>query len=129
MKKRKNRDGIAVVEFAICIPLLLIIGFGFINIGMIVQLRHNSKIIGHLAATDLFVAFEKSPETIANIKTKYRNLAEDLGIEGLQIDISEEDGIALVRTSLSVRANSRIPISYQKRDQITTDTYVYASLQ
>ena len=129
MKKRCNRDGVAVVEFAICAPLLLAIGFGFINVATMVQMRHNSKIIGHLAATDLFIAFDKTPATVARIKAKYASMAADLGIEGLQIEISEEDGIALVETSLSVSENSQIPINFQSLDEITTDTYVYAPLQ
>ena len=128
-KRRGNRDGVAMVEFAICAPILLLIGFGFINAAMMVQMRHNAKIIGHLAATDLFVAFDRGPSTVAAIKEKYKSLAEDLGIEGLQIEISEEDDIALVRTSLSIRANSAIPIRYQSLDQMTTDTYVYAPIQ
>ena len=128
-KRRGNREGVAMVEFAICAPLLLLVGFGFINVATMVQMRHNSKIIGHLAATDLFIAFNKTPATVASIKAKYISMAEDLGIEGLQIEISEEDDIALVRTSLSVSDNSQIPINFQSLDEISTDTYVYAPLQ
>ena len=127
--KKRNRDGVAVVEFAICAPLLLLIGFGFINAAMMVQMRHNAKIIGHLAATDLFISFDRSPATVSEIEAKYESLAGDLGIQGLQVEISEDDDVALVRTTMSVLANSSIPISFQSLDEIATNTFVYAPLQ
>ena len=128
-KRRSNRDGAAMVEFAICIPIMLLVGFGFINAGLLVQMRHNAKIVGHMAATDLFIALDRSPATVAEIEAKYESFAEELGITGMQIEISEENDIALVKTSMSVAENSLIPIGYQSLDEITTDTYVFAPLQ
>ena len=128
-KRHSQREGVATVEFAICLPLLLLVGFGFINVAKCVQLRHNAKMIGHLAATDLFVSFTKDPVSVAAIETKYEQMAEELGINGLQVNISETNDIALVRTSMSVEANSAIPIRYQQLDLIETETYVYSPLQ
>ena len=53
-RRAAERKAAAVVELAICLPVLLVIGFGFINVGLLVQFKHNSKLIGHLAATELF---------------------------------------------------------------------------
>ena len=128
-KRHSQREGVATVEFAICLPLLLIVGFGFINVAKSVQLRHNAKIIGHLAATDLFVSFTKDPTAVAHIEAKYEQMAEDLGINGFEVEITETDDIALVKTSMSVSSNSSIPAIYQTIDLIETETYVYSPLQ
>ena len=127
-KRHRDRKGAAVVEFAICAPLLLLIGFGFINAGLLVQLRHNSKMIGHLAATDLFIAPQRNAVTIALIQQKYQDLAEQLGISNFEITITEQDDIAQITTSLPVPENSPIPTTFQTSETIATDTFVYAPI-
>lgn len=119
------RKGAAVVEFAVCIPVVLLIGFGFINAGVLVQMQHNSKMLGHMAATDVFKS-NKDPQTIEKIVERYEQMAEDLGITQLEVEISETNDIASVRTSMSVSANSLIPVNFQTADSIVTETFVYA---
>ena len=110
--------------------MFVLIGFGFLSIGMQVQIRYDSKVIGHLAATEVFKAAEKDSDTIDEIKLKFERLARSLGIRGLDIEIRQHrTGITAVRTNVSVARNSSLPAAYVIGDTLTTETYVYATLQ
>lgn len=123
----QRREGAAIVEFAICAPVLLLIGFGFINAGLLVQMRHNSKIIGHMAATEVFKETSRDATTISGIETKYETMAADLGIVGMDVAVTAGTGeIAVVTTSMSVSDNSLIPLNFQTSDSVVTETHVFA---
>ena len=127
-RRAAERKAAAVVELAICLPVLLLIGFGFINAGLLVQFKHNSKLIGHLAATELFRS-TRDANSISAIETRYEQLATDLGLVGLVVEISEANDIAIVKTTLSINENSLIPINYLTADESVTETHVYAPFQ
>ena len=127
-RRAAERKAAAVVELAICLPVLLLIGFGFINAGLLVQFKHNSKLIGHLAATELFSS-TRDANSITAIETRYEQLATDLGLVGLDVEISETNDIAIVKTTLSINENSLIPINYLTADESVTETHVYAPFQ
>ena len=90
-------------------------------------MRHNSKIIGHMAATEVFKVSHRDAATIAAIETKFETLATDLGIVGLDVAIAPSSSeIATVTTTMSVRDNSLIPLNFQTSDSVVTETHVFA---
>ena len=123
------RRGAAVVEFAVCVPVLVLIGFGFIYCGLLVQMRHNSKLIGHMVATEVFKLNQRDSIAFQNLEDRFEQIADDLGIVGLQVSINETDNIAVVTTSLSISDNSPLNLSFQASDILATQTHVYAPVQ
>lgn len=128
-KKRSQRKGAATVEFAICAPVLLIIGFGFVNVGVYVQLKHQSKMIGHLAATEVFKAETKDASTISGIEVKFRKMAAELGIDGFSLEVDRHSSdVAVVKTGVSVTANYSIPTTFVTSNWLATETFVFSRL-
>ena len=126
-KRQSKRSGVATVEFAICAPVLLIVGMGFINAGLLVQLKYNSKLIGHLAATEVFKAATKDGQTLNEIESEFEQLAIDLGIRSLDIDIKEASpNIVVVSTNVSVTQNSAVPMGFLTAHELSTETFVFA---
>lgn len=79
-----------------------------------------------MAATELFKAGLRSPTVVAAIETKYETLAESLGIVDLDVDITSANDIAVVTTSLSLEANSAVPLKFHTAENLVTETHVYA---
>lgn len=125
--QKKNRRGIAAVEVAVCLPLFMVISFGFISCGLLVQLKSNSKLVGHLAASEIVQAASLDASTIGSIDSKYEQLASDIGIRGLAIQIIDDSaGNFTVRTSVSYQDNySSVPFKLQS-DAVSTETFVFA---
>lgn len=126
--KRQARKGASIVEFAICAPVLVLIGFGFINCGLLVQMKHNSKLIGHMAASELFRNPQRNAASITAIETKYEGIGVALGIVDLEVAIAEADDLTVVTTNMSVSKNSLVPINFQTIDSVVTETHVFAPL-
>lgn len=124
---KTQRKGVASVEFAVCLPVLLTIGFGFINIGQNIQFKYNSKLIGHLAATECFKKSNANSETRNQIENEFESVSRSLGLKGLSVRITQEnDEIAVVRTALSTDDNSSVPVIFRTNLEITTETFVYS---
>jgi len=126
-RRKRNRTGTASVEFAISAPVLFLVGFGFMNMGTNVQLKHNSKIIGHLAATELMKLSDNSPASIDAIESDFEELSRSLGMVGLSVDIAVggANDIAIVETHIPVSGNSAIPAGFSTNTEITTETFTY----
>ena len=122
----ENRKGVAVVEVAVCLPIFLSIVFGLISLGLAVQLKSNSKLIGHMAATEIFRAEKADASTTKGIESKYLKLANDLGLAGFSLGIHRDStGTFEVRTEVSFADNySFIPFSVSTKP-ITTATFIF----
>ena len=81
-----------------------------------------------MAATELFSS-ARDANSITAIETRYEQLATDLGLVGLVVEISETNDIAIVKTTLSINENSLIPINYLTADEFVTETHAYAPFQ
>ncbi|MEZ6137567.1 MAG: TadE/TadG family type IV pilus assembly protein [Pirellulaceae bacterium] len=122
----ENRQGVATVEVAVCLPIFVSIVFGFISLGLAVQLKSNSKLIGHMAATEIFRAKNADASTNAEIESKYLKLANDLGLRGFSLGIHRDSaGTFEVSTEVSFAENySFVPLSVSPK-KITTKTFVF----
>ena len=108
----------------------MIIGFGFINVGIHVQLKHQSKTIGHLAATEVIKAEAKDASTISQIEAKFMQMATDLGINGFDIEIEQHSSdVTVVKTDVSLTANYSIPTTFVTSNRLETETYVFSRLE
>lgn len=122
----EKRKGVAAVELAVCLPIFLSIVFGLISLGLAVQLKSNSKLIGHMAATEIFRAKKADASTTKEIESKYRNLANNLGLKGFSLNINRDStGTFKVSTAISYSQNySFVPFSVST-NQITTETFIF----
>lgn len=122
----KDRNGVAVVELAVCLPVFLAIVFGFISLGLAVQLKSNSKLIGHMAATEIFRAKNADAFTTAEIESKYLKLANDLGLRGFSLGINRDStGAFEVSTEVSLAENYSFLTHSASSKQITTETFIF----
>lgn len=97
------------------------------NAGTNIQLKYNSKIIGHLAATELMKLDRKGPASINAIESDFEELSRSLGMTGLSVDIAVggPNDIAIVETNIPVTGNSAIPVGFSTSTEIKTETFAY----
>lgn len=80
--------------------------------------------VGHLAASELFQAKSDNSNLI---EQKYENLASNLGIRGMDVEIRQfSPDIAVVTTHVSVTENSAIPSTFLTARNLSVNTYVFA---
>ena len=81
-----NRQGVAAVESAVVIPLLVLIFFGGISASHLLSLKHHATIIASSAAKDAM----KAENTFALVETRYEALASAAGLNNVDVIVSRE---------------------------------------
>lgn len=84
---RAARDGVALVEFAVCLPLLVLVCFGSIQLSSTILLRHQAVAILEIATLDYMLG--NVPET--DLPAHIAGLTRDFNITGEQITVTQVD--------------------------------------
>ena len=116
--RRRNRKGIAAVEAAVCLPLLIIIWFGTYEVTRQSSLKQQAQLLSSNAAQRIL----QSTTDFETIKADTITLAESLGLEGCQVEISRVDS-DVVETTVSMDFAANSPISSLLRGQQVASTY------
>ena len=100
-RKRKfrsnKRRGIAAVEAAVCLPVLIVIWLGTVEVSTVLTLKQQSQLIAAAAAQQTL----ESTATFTEIETKFKNLADSIGIEGATVSLRQFDG-EIVETEVTI---------------------------
>ena len=119
--RRKNRRGVAAVEAAVCLPLLIIIWFGTFEVTRRTSLQQQAQLLAANAAHRIL----ESNAPFETIEIDTLNLAESLGLEGCDVQISRVDS-QIVETSVSMDFGQNSPISsILSGEQVISNYYSY----
>ena len=116
--KRKKRRGIATVEAAVCLPLLIIIWLGTFEVTRRRSLQQQAQLLASNAAHRIL----DSEEDFQTIEGDTLILADSLGIEGCQVQIVRIDE-DLVETTVSMDFSQNSPINSILSGQQVTSIY------
>lgn len=83
-KRHENRSGIAIVEFAVCIPVILVIVFGMIEMANLIFTRQALKAASYEAA----LAVTNINGTQTNATAKANTVLTAYGIVGASVSYS-----------------------------------------
>ena len=124
-RKRKfrsnKRRGIAAVEAAVCLPVLIVIWLGTVEVSTVLTLKQQSQLIAAAAAQQTL----ESTATFTEIETKFKNLADSIGIEGATVSLRQFDGeIIETEVTIDVGPNSTFG-SLLKTKNVNSKYYSY----
>jgi len=114
----RKRRGIAAVEAAVCLPLLIIVWFGTFEVTRRTSLQQQAQLLASTAAHRIL----ESSTDLETIRTDTLVLADSLGIEGCQMEISRVDP-EIVQSIVTMDFSENSPISSLLRGQQVTSTY------
>ena len=117
-QRQKNRRGVAAVEAAVCLPLLIIVWFGTFEVTRQTSLKQQAQLLASNAAHRIL----ESPTDFASIKADTLVVADSLGIEGCQVEIFRIDS-QLVEIIVSMDFSQNSPISSILAGQQVSSTY------
>lgn len=124
-RKRKfrsnKRRGIAAVEAAVCLPVVIVIWLGTVEVSTVLTLKQQSQLIAAAAAQQTL----ESTATFTEIETKFKNLADSIGIEGATVSLRQFDGeIVETEVTIDVGPNSTFG-SLLKTKNVNSKYYSY----
>lgn len=105
-RRRKNRRGVAAVEAAVCLPLLIIIWFGTFEVTRRTSLQQQAQLLASNAAHRIL----DNNTDFATIEADTLALAESLGIVDCQVGVSRIDR-EIIETTVSMDFTKNSPIS------------------
>lgn len=117
-RSRKNRRGVAAVEAAVCLPLLIIIWFGTFEVTRRTSLQQQAQLLAANAAHRIL----ESDAPFDTIEADALDLAESLGLDGCTVQISRVDS-EIVETTVSMDFTDNSPISSILRGQQIVSSY------
>ena len=121
-KRSRAHRGIVTVEFALCIPVMMLITFGSIQLGASILLRHQAVAILETSTLNYILG----SITEGDLPKHIRDLSEDSGLVGAEVTIAPVDDIFLnVQLSLPVRENIVAPMVIGGGSEIETSFLVY----
>ena len=119
MKKRhKNRKGIAAVEAAVCLPMLVIIWLGTVEVSQIISLKQQGQLLASTAANRV----GDSGDSFADIETEVKTIADSLGIEGCDVTVRQFES-EIVEASVSIDAAQNSTLSSVLGARTVASTY------
>ena len=89
-KRRKrfdNRAGVAVVEAAVCLPVLIVIWLGTVEISRTLTLKQQGQLLSSTAAHRII----DSNEPFTDIEADLETLAQEIGINGVDVSVTQFD--------------------------------------
>ena len=124
-RKRKfrsnKRRGIAAVEAAVCLPVVIVIWLGTVEVSTVLTLKQQSQLIAAAAAQQTL----ESTATFTEIETKFKNLADSIGIECATVSLRQFDGeIVETEVTIDVGPNSTFG-SLLKTKNVNSKYYSY----
>ena len=105
-RNRFARQGVATVEFAVIVPLLVILFFGGITATHMVSLKHQATIIAHTAALDAM----KAENDFATVETRSKAFAQSAGLNNVDVTVSMS-GAEIVSVEVSIPVSGNFSLS------------------
>jgi Flp pilus assembly protein TadG len=109
---RDSQAGAAAVEFALVLPILLLLVFGIIQFGFFLAqqnaLNGAVRTGARYGSVNAFAAFTATPHTCASVITKVRNAATTIGMDGSAVAVTVSVGGTLKCQSA---ANASVPVN------------------
>lgn len=96
-KRFSDRRGIAAVEAAVCLPVLIIIWLGTVEITRTLTLKQQAQLLSSTAAHRVI----DSTTALSEIESNLTSLAEELDIQGVDVSVTRFD-TELVEASVSI---------------------------
>ena len=119
-RNRFARQGVATVEFAVIVPLLVLLFFGGITATHLVSLKHQATIIAHSAALDAM----KQENDFATVETKAKAFAASAGLKGVDVTASMSSS-EIVSVAVSIPVSGNFSLSNASTPE-TVKTTVFA---
>ena len=117
-RKNRNRRGVAAVEAAVCLPLLIIVWFGTFEVTRRTSLQQQAQLLASNAAHRIL----DNNTDFATIEADTLGLAESLGIVDCQVDIFRVDH-EIIEATVSMDFTKNSPISSILRGQQISSSY------
>lgn len=90
-RKRKrftnNRRGIAAIEAAVCLPVLIVVWLGTVEVSRMLTLKQQGQLLASTAAHRVI----ESSTPLTSIETDMEALAVSLGLQGCDVVLSRLD--------------------------------------
>lgn len=106
-----RRQGSAVVEMAVCLPVLLLLTFGSIQTCDMLFLKHAAT----AAAYEGTLAVSKSDATTASVTEAALRILQSLGIQHATVSISPGIEVADMPQGTQVTVSVNVPVSANLR--------------
>ena len=107
-RNKRNRHGVAAVEFAVIAPVIVLIFFGSISVINSIRIQNNATQIAYMAATQVTT----SDEPFNVLESHFEALATTVGLVGADLSLVESDqDIVRVRVTVPAAGNTPIPIA------------------
>ena len=120
-RRRKNRRGVAAVEAAVCLPLLIIIWLGTFEVTRRTSLQQQAQLLASNAAHRIL----DNNTDFETIEADTLALAESLGIVDCQVGVSRIDH-EIIEATVSMDFTKNSPISaILGGQQISSSYYSY----
>ena len=123
-KRRKrfdNRAGVAVVEAAVCLPVLIVIWLGTVEISRTLTLKQQGQLLSSTAAHRII----DSDEPFTDIETDLETLAQEIGINGVDVSVTQFDPELVESTvTIDIDQNSNLGTLFPGRS-VTSTYYSY----
>ena len=123
-KRRKrfdNRAGVAVVEAAVCLPVLIIIWLGTVEISRTLTLKQQGQLLSSTAAHRII----DSDEPFTDIEADLETLAQEIGINGVDVSVTQFDPELVESTvTIDIDQNSNLGTLFPGRS-VTSTYYSY----
>ena len=101
--RTNKRRGLAAVEAAVCMPVLIVIWFGTVEISRVLTLKHQGQLIASTAAHRVI----DSTKELSEIETDMEALAETIGIVDADVTLSRFNSeIVESQITINVAKNS-----------------------
>ncbi len=118
---KDNRAGVAAVEFAMILPVIMLIFFACLQVSNVLSLQTNVTAISHQAA----LAVSKSNNTFQDVRDRYEMYAQSAGLKQLSVNLSRTnaDTVEIV-VSIPAAPNSLLSAATDNRI-VSHSSYVY----
>ena len=120
-RSNARRKGVAAVEAAICLPVLVLIWLAAGEVNQLISLKQQTEILAAMSsdrAVRTYISFEA-------IEDDTEEMAESLGLVGCDVEMSWfDDNIVETKVSLDFSQNSPTP-SFLGTGEVSSTLYVY----
>lgn len=119
--RRRDRKAIAAVEAAVCLPVLVIIWLGTVEVSRLLSLKQQGQLIASTAAHRIV----ESTTSFSAIETEMESLASSIGIEGFQIELARIDS-EVIESAVTIDSSANSPFgSILGSHDVTSKYYSY----
>ncbi len=120
--KTRHRRGVAAIEFALFLPVMVVVCFGSIQLCSSIFLRHQALAVLEAGSLDYMLGNVLESKLPAHIET----LAEEFGLVGVTAGVTPVDTNFLkVELTLPVQENLALPAIIGNLDSVESEFLLY----